>query len=311
MTNLPQILHLVDSIEYAETNCFQHQLTYALRQIDNVHVHTLPLAALRETNLSYELIVCCLKQRTLHRELELLKACIGNRPVVVYDQDPWHAYMDDSPYKGVYHRAAAMLNIKTFAVTTRCWARRIQDDGLPATFTPMWVLPDYCNQFPPYLDRNISVGFIGSLHNYRQKFFKQLEAAGIQINVIGGNKLSYANYMRALSNIRVFIHNEDLPININGQEANLKDALWIKDVEAAARGCFTIRNHGVDAESYYEGIETTLLYNNIDEISELLAAIDDMNLVERQAKIDRSVEFIRRSNKWLETARTLIDAGSN
>lgn len=308
MTTSPQTLQLVDSIEYIESNCFQHQLLKALRSTGNVKTVPVQITAL-ETR-GHNPIICCLKQRTLFNKLDMLANLIGQAPVVIYDQDPWHAYMDDSDYKGVYQRAVKALNIKAIAVTTRWWAQRIQADGFPGVFTSMWVLPEYCDRGLAYVDRPVNVGFIGSLHPHRRKLFEQLEDMDIPVNVMGGNGLPYSQYLQSLGNLRVFIHSEDFPLSIDGQEANLKDALWIKDVEAAARGCFTIRNRGVDSDSYYAGLETVRLYDDVREIPELLRAIENMDPIERQSSIDRTVEYIREADKWQETARTLVALGS-
>lgn len=297
------IIDLVDSIEYTTTNCFAHQLHRCMHEIPGVK--TVALADIA-SHPRPDAIVCRLKQRTLHRVINQLQEWCGDTPMTIFDQDPWQAYMDDSPYKGVYQRAAAKLNIKAIAVTTRHWAERISYDKLPGLFTSMWVLPEYCESGLPFEDRAIQVGFIGSLHPYRRKLFDKLENMDVSVNVMGGSALPYDEYLRALSNIRVFIHSEDSPIVIDGQHANLKDALWIKDVEAAARGCFTIRNSGEDSESYYDGIETVRLYDDPKEIPGLLRDIERMDPQERQATVDRSVEFIRRSNKWHETASTLL-----
>lgn len=305
MTNSPRILQLVDSIEYIEANCFQHQLLKGLRGV--AQVETVALSALdRIFDHGVHPVVCCLKQRTLHRELDRLAEQLLTVPVVVYDQDPWHGFMDDSPYKGVYQQAAQKLNIKSFAVTTKWWADYITDQGLPCEFVRMWVLPEYCSRTPIYEDRSINVGFIGALHPHRRALFDRLDDLGVQVNVQAGSSLPYKDYLNALSGIRVFIHSEDNGISCSGQPLNLKDALWIKDIEAAARGCFTIRNRGEGSDTYYAGCNTTLLYDDPGEIPGLLEGIERMQKNERQSLINDTVGFIQGSDRWQETARTLV-----
>lgn len=300
---MTRTLHLVDSIEYARSNCFQHQLYAALDRIPNVEHRALD--SLSDVH-DHDLVVCCLKQRTVHAHLDRLELLIKDTPVVIYDQDPWEAYRDGSPYKGVYRRASQRLNLRTIAVTTRLWATRLEDEGLPGSFASMWVLPEYCDTGLKYEDRPIHVGFIGSLHPHRRRLFDDMDNMGFQVNVMGGNNLPYAQYLQALGNLKIFVHSEDSPLVIDGNVENLCDALWIKDVEAAARGCFTIRNRGKDPESYYAGIETTRLYDTPDEIPGIIDAIEKMDPELRQASIDRSVEFIRRSDRWQETATRLV-----
>jgi len=306
MMSSPRILQLVDTLEYAKTNCFQHQLLKSLRGIAQTETCALP-ALERALDMDDRPVIVCLKQRTLAQNLDVLKDHLGDTPIVIYDQDPWQAYMDDPGYvgKGVYERAVEQLNVKAICVTTQWWADFLAHRGLPGIFVNMWMLPEYCTETPTYEDRSISVGFVGSLHPHRQKLFDQLEDMGIIVNVQGGG-LSYQSYLNELSKIRVFIHSEDCPIMCEKQELNLKDALWIKDIEAAARGCFTIRNAGAGFLSYYDGCLTSFLYENVEDIPNILSDIQKMDPTSRQLLINSAVRYIRESNKWEETARTLV-----
>lgn len=317
MTSSPRTLHLVDSIEYAETNCFQHQLTKALREIPGVRT-----ASLHELGLipgeDYDVVVSCLKQRTLCRFLEAIEASIGDKPIVVYDQDPWEAFRDGSPYKGTYERAAAKLNLKSIAVTTQIWADRLFCDNLPSRFVNMWVKPEYCDRGPTYEDRSVKLGFIGALHPYRRELFDALDDINVQVNVQTGG-LSYAQYLQQLNNIRIYVHREEAAVDIDGTigAMDLRDALWIKDVEAAARGCFSIRNAGAGYLSYMEGMpkdskgeRLVRLFKRVEDIPGIIEGIENMDPSERQSLIDRTVEYIREANKWQETARTLVTLAS-
>lgn len=305
MMSSQNTLHLVDSIEYANNNCFQHQLTKSLQ----IHpsVRTVALSDLQNVSFQYDKVICCLKQRTLHKHVDFIKNCLGSKPVTAYDQDAWEAFRDDSPYKGTYQLVASKLNVMSYAVTSKPWSDFIVSQGLPSQFVRMWVLPDYCDSMPSYEDRSINIGFIESLHAYRKKLFDFLDASqGIQVNVQSGNSLPYKEYLRSLSSLRVFIHSEDAPLFVDGKEMNLKDALWVKDIEAASRGCFSIRNRGKDANSYFEGIETVFLYDDPREIPSIIEHVQKMDTTQRQETINRSVEFIKRSNKWAETASKLL-----
>ncbi len=300
-------LHLVDSLAYAEANCFQHQLMAALKEVGR-QVDTVGLDDLRSAD-GYDRVICCLKQRTLCRQLDRVAAAIGRTPVVVYDQDPWEAFRDGSPFKGTYERAAARLNVLSFAVTTKRWADLVVERGLPSTFVRMWVQQRYVSGGPAYLDRPVEVGFVGALHPYRKQLFEQLEQMGTKVTVFTGSSLPYPQFMEALSRIRVFIHCEDAPVVVDGKEENLKDGLWIKDVEAAGRGCFSIRNAGAGQDTYCTGIDTVLTYADAREVPELLRALTNMDPLERQATIDRSVGYIQWANRWHETALALLATG--
>jgi hypothetical protein len=251
-----------------------------------------------------DLVVSRLKQRTLDRVRNDVKRWCGDAPVVVYDQDPWYALNDDSPGKGAYDRIRETLNVKTFAITTQVWVDLMQKQGLPATFVKMGMLPEYCDSRPKWDERAISLGFIGSLHPRRRELFDKLDDMGIMVNVQFGG-LPYPEYLRSLSNIQVFIHSEDSKVTACGQEMNYADALWIKDIEAVARGCFTIRNSGSGSGGYYGGLKAALTYNDPSEIPTLLAQIHGMDPIERQKLLDADVELLKQTNVWMETARVL------
>ena len=148
-------------------------------------------------------------------------------------------------------------------------------------------------------------GFVGSLHPYRRELFERLEKLGTSVTVQAGG-LGYAGYLEALSRLQVFVHSEDSPVELPNRQANLSAGLWIKDVEAAARGCFSIRNRGSDSETYLDGIGTVLLYDDPAEVPGLLNRIQRMDPGERQSLIDGTVEYIRKADRWLETANALV-----
>lgn len=296
------IIDLVDSIEYASTNCFAHQLSRALKKQPNV-----VMVALSELK-NYprpEAVICRLKQRTLHRVMDQLQVALGDTPINVFDQDPWQAFMDNSPYKGVYDRAVQHLNVSTFALTTRWWVEFLRGRGLPSTFTRMWVLPEYCAPEPGYDARQIDVGFIGGVHPHRKALFDRLCDLNVHVHVVGGNSLPYNQYMQSLSNIRIYVHNEDSPIVVDGLAMSLRDGFWARDVEVASRGCFAIRNRGKDHETYLDGIESVFLYDDPSDVPNLIETIKSMKPTYRQTILNGSVDHIRQADKWQETAISL------
>ena len=304
---MKRVLHIVDSRSYVRSNCFQHQLAEVLPKVahvDTKELHEVLGHRLHSAN-RYDLIVSCLKQRTLFKAAPGLQPALGSLPVVVYDQDPWEAFRDGSPYKGAYQAISSYLNVKTFAVTTKWWADLIARRGLPSTFVKMWVLPDYCSSDPPFDARSVAAGFIGALHPYRRELFEKLEDMGTNVIVQGGG-LDYAGFREALSRLQCFVHSEDSSVIVAGKEYNLNVGLWIKDVEAASRGCFSIRNRGSDSETYLDGIKTVMLYDDPSEVPALLDRIQKMDPVERQSLIDGTVEHIRKADRWLDTANALV-----
>ena len=306
---MTQIIDLVDSIEYTSTNCFAHQLYDYLKPLG---VKTVPLSDIHRYP-NPERVLCRLKQRTVFRKVHELASWAGKAPFVIFDQDPWQAYMDDSEFKGTYEIASQYLNVKKIAVTTQLWADFIQRKGHPSSFVRMGVRPEYCNRGLTYEDRPINAGFIGRLHPYRKTLFDCLDDLDVQVNVQSGSALPYRDFLAALSNIRVFVHSEDGPIIVDGEQMNLSDGLWIKDVEAASQGCFSIRNEGAGYLSYFEGfpkgpdgLGLVRLYKDPDNVPRILEGIERMDPAERQSLIDRTVEYIKGSDRWQETATTLV-----
>jgi hypothetical protein len=241
----------------------------------------------------------------LHKYLDRLVPLLGNSRMIIYDQNPHHAFMDDSPYKGVYQRAFSLLNIENFAVSSKYWSEHVKLNGMPSKFVKMWILPEYCNVGIPYVDRKFSVGFVGSMHPYRKEMINFLQHQGIEVYVHSGNSLPYNEYMSMLSNIKIYVHNEHYTLSVEGKPFDLGAALWQKDIEITSRGCFSVRNYSEGSETYLLGVKTLHLYDKIEQIPEILKTIQQMDAKERQSCIESSVKFIRESNEWEKTARIL------
>jgi hypothetical protein len=301
----PTIIQLVDSVQYVETNCFQHQLLSALRRkAEVVQVPADQLPRFRVPEGTHH-VLSCLKMRTLHRLKDQLRAALGNCQLVHYEQDPWHGYMDDSPWQGIFADIKQRLNLSFVAVTTRWWADYMEADGIPARFVKMWMMPEYCDRGPAYLERPIDLGFVGSLHPYRRKLFDLIEDSGYSINTSGG--YDYSGYLKALHGIKVYLHSEDCPIKVNGVFHNLNDGLWAREIEVAARGCISIRNWGSESDSYLgSDIRTAFLYRDPQDVPGIIRSIEQMDPTERQKRIDDTLEYIRSADEWGRTAEVLI-----
>lgn len=298
---MTDVIDLVDSLEYTRSNCFAHQLHKSLNAIG---VRTVQLADLRYEKRPAA-VISRLKQRTLQRMVGEISTWAGDTPFVVFDQDPWEAYRDGSAHKGSYDTIRSGLNVRTFAVTTKWWADFLNARDIPATFVKMWLLPEYCSRGPAFVDRSIDVGFVGTVHPYRKTLFDHLNSRGINVN-ISGNK-GYSQFLTSLSNIGCFVHSEDAPFTIDGTPSNLNVGLWIKDIEAASQGCFSVRNYAEGFETYIdENIRTVKLYHTIDDAVGIIDGIKKMDPQERQDSIDRTVEYIKSIDGWSVTARELL-----
>lgn len=298
-------IHLVDSFEYAQGNCFQHQLWKALdNEVEHCSLAGLPAAM----DHGPRPIISCLKQRTLMGMADWVAANVWDSPIVVYDQDPWQSYMDDSPYKGAYEHIATRLNVKSFALTTKWWADFVDGKGLPSTFVRMWVLPEYVVPRSSYVDRQNVAGFVGSVHPRRQQLLDIIEDHGIKTSILRTNSLAYPSFLSELSKLRIFVHNEDMTYTVeNGRELNFNTGMWVKDVEAASQGCFSIRGKGEGSDTYLTSLKTVVLYDDIKQVPDIIKSIERMDSDERQDSIDETVRIIRETLVWEETARALLE----
>jgi len=307
------VIQLVDSIDYVRANCFQHQLTVALGEVCNlVQVELQTVIDGRQPKPEADSVISCLKQRTLDRYRYAVARYLDGMPVTVYDQDPWQAFMDDSPHKGAYDRIVSVVNVKTFALTTQWWVDFLRERNLPATFVRMWVLPKYCVQRPSYLDRSAIAGFVGTVHPRRQQLLDIINNAGIKTSVLRSSSLAYGPFLTELSKLRCFVHNEDMAIHVDGKELNFNTGMWVKDIEAASQGCFSIRNVGKGSDTYFgdlpmvDGKGLIRLCERIEDVPQLLTDIEKMDPSVRQTLIDQTVDYIRKANKWHETANALV-----
>ena len=297
------VIHLVDSHEYATTNCFQHQL---MKKVNELGVPTLSLADIRAKRPECARVVCCLKARTLHANVQELKVLLGRALVVIYDQDPWESFVDDGKWRGTYELAMRYLNIETIAVTTPGWVPFLRRRSIPATLVRMWMLPEYCNSAPSWNERAVNVGFIGSAHPHRKAAFRELAYMGCDVTVLPGGR-PYVQYLEALSGIKFFIDHSSSVLRCDGEDMDLKDALWVKEVEVASRGCFVLRNRGSGSKEYLlNDVSSVVLYDDLKEVPDIIRTIENTYPEERQQDLNCSVACIRSADAWTETARMLV-----
>jgi hypothetical protein len=299
-----RIAYLVDSVDYVRGNCFQHQLYATMRDVANVEIVELQHLLSRKTK--FDGIVSVLKQRTLFNNINKLRPIIGDTPLVIYDQDPWESFIDSSQYKDAYFHFTQAFNVTAIAVTTKFWADHLRKVGLPGVFVKMWMLQKYCDVGTPFINRTIDVAFIGRLHPYRKRLFDELTHQGINVTYIPGT-FKYNDFLRLLSNVRIFVHSEDSSIMVDGETFNLNVGLWIKDIEAAARGAFSIRNNAEGADTYVDGIDTIRLFDDVHDVCSMIDDIHKMDETYRQTLLNTTVSKIKNANYWPNTATILIE----
>lgn len=107
-----------------------------------------------------------------------------------------------------------------------------------------------------------------------------------------------------LHDTQIYIHSEDAPWMLNGKWMP-RNALWIKDAEVAARGCFAIRDYEDESAAYdIAELPTIFTFREVAEVPEIIHRIQHMPSAERAERMRTSVERMRQRNDWM----TVVDA---
>jgi hypothetical protein len=147
------------------------------------------------------------------------------------------------------------------------------------------------------------------MHPYRVALFEHLTKAGVHVELVPGG-LTHDAYLAALSRIAVFVHRETLAFDVAGEQVDLAEGLWVKDVEAMGRGCISIRNHNEHAERHVPHAAMTRslrMYRDLDHAVEVVkSAISDVSMRDRAAEASTCVDVIRNDDAWFKAAGCLI-----
>lgn len=297
-------LHLlIDNLSYIESNCYQHQLFKTLNQQCKVTFSTVDdILKNRKISSNPDKVLSCLKLRTLSNNILTIKNFLDNREIYIYEQDPWESFKDDSQYKGSYNKIYDELNVSFFLNTSKWWSEFINSQGIRSKFVKMWMLPEYCSVDPNWLSRPIDLGFCGQIHPYRKKFFDYLKSEGIIVELL--SPAPYQEFLRNLSKIKIYVHNEQVSWRLNGKETPA-NALWIKDVEAASRGCISIRDREEESENYIpKNLSTILTYDSFEQSIEIIRkTLKEKDHI--QDRIIESVNIIKKDDGWKTVIKAL------
>lgn len=310
---MKKVVQLVDSRQYVDSNCFQHQLLDGLQRVCQPSV--VSLDELMASGVPDEdLVVSCLRLRTLDRSLAQLSRVLRDKSVVVYDQDPWEAFKVSSTCNGAYSRVTDALNVSFFAVTTHAWEARLQRLGFKARHVRMGMLPRYCDPHPGWDARDIDVGFVGQVHPYRAELFDALKLARLNVQILTGG--DYPRYLSTLSRIKVFVHREVGEYDVGGEAVQYAEGLWAKDIEACARGCVSVRNFHPDAyqhvpESFLMAAGLRMFEDGCttEAVNVIQGALDEHKGSPEAFSNDRDwcARAVAEADAWHETACILTD----
>lgn len=303
------MLTIVQDERYVRTNCYMHQLVATLEKQHNVTLlamHDLLRAGSSEALKRADSVVVLLQQRKVDTNLRSITNFLGATPIVVYDQDPWENFRDDSTSKGSYSRCMNELNVARFVVTSRFWARYMEQRGLPVRFERIWVLPEYCDVGKRYEERTHRNSFVGSMHAYRRPLFEAFVRAHTEVHIAPGSH-GYVPFLNVLSDIGTYVYSADHSFTVDGVPMTMKSSLWAKDVEAMARGCFVVREADDEYTSFIDPeMRSWVHFRSPEEAHLALEKVASMDTDERHLRSREAVEYIRSSDCWRQTAQALV-----
>jgi hypothetical protein len=301
---MKKVLYLIDDFRYIEAECYQHQLFSKIKN----HVDVIELQkffSLKKDDIfQYDYIISVLKLKTLSKHVKSISEIAGSKfPFVIYDQDPWEAYKLNGMYTGTYDKISDCLNVRFFALTTKWWVDYVKKQGHNAKFVSMWMLPEYCKIAKNFDDREIELGFIGTIHPHRKAFFESNKHLNIHFL---NEKRQYDIFLNMLTNIKIHIHSENNEFKLaDGTVTNIGKGLWSKDVEAASQGCYSIRNHDEGFEDF-SCIPTIKTFKTLDDLQHVINDIRNTSSEARQETITKAIDIIRSQDRWQETANILL-----
>jgi hypothetical protein len=297
-----QIIDLVDSIDYATNSNWQPFVTNQFKAFSNIKL--VQLADIHTVKPTH--VICRLKQRTLFRNIDKVSKWANGVKFVIYDNDPWEAFNDASPYKGAYALFNKVLNVQSFVVASLWWKNWLEERNFKSSFIKMWGAGHIAP--PIYLDRKIPVGFVGTVHSYRKELFSKLAQNNVHVDVKSG--LPYKDYCDSVKQVQIYVRSDAGTIFVDKQPISLTNGTLFRDIELSSLGCFSIRDKLEAFESYIDNnIKTVFQYETISDIQDIINDIQNMNAIDRQNRIDSTTQYIRSTSDliWKNTAQHLID----
>lgn len=300
---MKKILQIVDSLEYVETNGFQHQLLKTLQQ--ETDLLTVPITKLERHHLEGRIVLSTLKLRSLVKHVDLLRFILGNIPLYVYDQDPWESHMDEGSYRGSYKMICSKLNVVSFLNPSKWWSDHINSRGSPSKFIKIWILPEYCGS-KLFGQRSIDVGFMGQLHPFRKESFESLKTLGVDVATFPGD--SYTAYLSKVSDMKFFPHYEPARWHVDGKLIECS-ALYGKTVEVMARGTFCLREKCVEATHWGLTKNPLLLeFESLEEFVEKVRRVQSLPIEVVDSMIETGVKMIVEDVGWKSVVEAIDEA---
>lgn len=299
---------IVDSLDYITTNCYQGQLTTVLDESFNVK--RLTVADIAHTDIPKGAIVLSrLKLRTLCRVLDEIAPKLQGTRVLVYEQDTWENFFPSSPWFKSYQTICDKLSVISFLNMAHWWAELVRSTGIPARFVQVWTLPKYCDPPIPWSQRQHAVIFCGTMYPRRIALVNALKDHGVDVEIVPAGK-SYRDYLGLLSLSKVQIRSEKIDWVLNAGKGDFRltehNAMWQRDIECAARGCFSMReNDGEGVKWGIDRIPTIVPFDTVGAAATNVKRILSMDNAEADYLTNVAVEAVRSAEGWSSVPRVI------
>jgi len=315
---MDKVLILADSRKYIRSNCFQLQLHESIKiheknfQINYFYLNPKELQnfeMFKHKSKSFRWVLSTLRQRVLFNNISLITKIVGDTPLKVYDQDPWQNYIDNSLTNGCYTLLQSNFQLSNIFVTSNYWANYISKvDKIPSIFVKMGMLPKLCQIGSTQVERGKSVEFKGSVHPHRQDAFNIMSKNG-QIIKINSEILKYPRYLKYLQNLAIFVHDESGDWICRGEKIPMGTGMWVKDIEVASQGCFSIRNYNEESKTYsIDNIPLIKFYNDPSEVKNIVDEIFSLSEKQFTEIQTSSVQYITANDNWSETVNKIFNS---
>lgn len=216
---------------------------------------------------------------------------IRNVPnLVILEHDAWQNYAPGK-YCGKFSKHYQHLPWARVLVSGHCIAKKLQKEGIDAVFVPKGYDEQLLHN--QHIERDIELGFVGSIRNEAYSFRKQtLEAVAKVENLVITKTKSGEDYVNTLNRIKFFV-SADVGFG----------EYMIKNFEAMACGCVLIAYDQGEDENKALGfidMENIVLYRHLEDIQSKLKQLRaDPTLVNSIAKAGQILVENRYSYKQL------------
>jgi len=248
-------------------------------------------------------ILSRLKIRTFARMMPDIKRATQGSQIMVYDQDPWESFFVAGDYSGIYSFIWQNLNVSTFLNISHWWRDRVIESGMRSRFVQIWTLPRYCKEeIVPWKKRDHGAVFCGTLYPRRKNFFDDLARHGVEVEILKAGK-SFPDYLDLISRSKVAVRSEwvDWNISVNGISQTIisPNALWKRDIETAACGAFSIRDHDSEGDSWQiSEIPSIKSYRSVEESAEKVKSVLSLHPDDAEDTIRKSIKTIMGRRGW-------------